>query len=265
MYQESQPGIMKERNPYIYGRNAVLEAISSGRDIEKIFLLFGTQGESINNIIHKAYQSKIPLVKYDKNKFAVLEKNNCPTNSNTQGVIALVSQVETFSLSDLLKISFKDERYPVLVALDGITDPHNLGAIARTAECAGCKGLILPVRDSAPITPVSIKVSSGALEHLPVAKVGNLALALERCKEAGYWIIGTDVNAGEQYFKNHYDRPVVLIIGSEGKGLHHSIAKHCDIKVRIPMAGKINSLNASVSAGVVLFEIVRQKTTTISI
>jgi 23S rRNA (guanosine2251-2'-O)-methyltransferase len=251
---------MNEKESYIYGRNAVLEALASGKPVEKIFISFGTQGESINKIFASAKRDKIPCSNLDKRKFAALEKEVCPKEAKSQGVIALMRSFETYDLLDLIMDSLEQAKNPVIVILDGITDPHNFGAIARSAVCSGAYGIVVPERNSAPISPVAVKASAGALEHIPVSRVTNLIQALETLKEQGFWIIGTDMQADRLYTdSNIYNRPVALIIGSEGEGMRHSTRKHCDMLISIPMSGKVSSLNASVSAGVILFEIKRQR------
>jgi len=252
--------MQKQQNKhYIFGRNSIIEALNSGTVLEKIFLSSGVQGPAINKIQSLAKKSGTPLVKHDKKKFSRLEKDVVDDKSNSQGVIALKQMVKTLDLEELIEKAFEADENPVLVALDEITDPHNLGAIARSVECSGCQGLILPSRNTAPLSPAAINTSAGALEHLPVAKIGNLAQTIDYLKEKGFWILGTEMNAENFYTDKLYDRPIVLVIGSEGKGMRNIISKNCDIKVKIPMKGKIDSLNASVSAGIILFEILRQK------
>ncbi len=246
-------------NPYIYGRNAVIEALRSGRGIEKIFVVFGTKGNAIDNIYSLAKKNKIPIVNYDKRKFSLLERKICPDRSSSQGVIALLQQIQAHSVDDIVEIAFSKDEKPIVVILDEIHDPHNLGAIARTAECAGVAGLIVTERNSAPLSPASIKASAGALEHIPLAKTGSLSATLKDLKNYGFWIIGTDSEATKEYTEQSYDIPVALVIGSEGSGMRPSTKKHCDHLVKIPMMGKINSLNAGVSAGIILFEIVDKK------
>lgn len=245
---------------YIYGRNAIIEALHADSGLEKIFISFGTEGRIIDKIYSLASKKKIQCVKYDKRKFRELEKKVCLQDSPSQGVIALKSLVETISLPEIINIARSNSESPVLVVLDSITDPHNLGAIARSAECAGASGLILPERDSAPLSPAAFKVSAGTLEYLPVAKVTNLINAVEVLKENGFWIAGADAADGTVLYNTDLNLPLVLVIGSEGKGLRPSIKKQCDILLNIPMKGRIDSLNASVSAGIILFEILRQKT-----
>lgn len=256
-----------DNNNYIYGKNAVAEALEAGKPIEKILVCFGNQAVGGMSRIYKlAKDAGVACVSYDKRKFMALEKELCGKGSEgndtnalkTQGVIAMVRTFDILEVDAVISI-LGEEVNPVIVVLDEIADPHNLGAIARSAECAGAGGLIITERNSAPLSPAAVKASAGALEHIPVAKVGNLATTLEKLKAAGYWIVGTDGAGDRDYTDDIYDRPIALVIGSEGKGMRPLIEKHCDYLVRIPMRGKINSLNASVSAGVVLFEMLRQK------
>ena len=247
-------------NSYIFGRNSVIEAIRSESEIEKIFICFGTEGDNIARIYTMAKKAGIPAVSYDKRKFAQLEREICPSDTRSQGVIALLRSFKIYSLRELIEIAYESTKEPLLVVLDEISDPHNLGAIARSAECAKVSGIILTERNSAPISPTAIKVSAGALEHIPIAKVSSLAQALAVLKDQGFWTTGTDMQASQLYTANIWDRPMALIIGSEGKGIRPSVAKQCDMLIRIPMYGRIDSLNASVSTGIILFEALRQKT-----
>ena len=249
--------MLEDNNIYIYGRNAIIEAINSGQDIQKIFICFGTDNK---NIVINAKKHKINCTTLDKGKFKELEKkiNTKAGNIKTQGVIALRQLIKTVDLIEFLeKIDLSTN--PVIAILDEINDPHNLGAIARSAECAGIKAIILTNRNSAPITPTAVKTSAGALNYLPVIQISNLLLAIEKLKENGFWIVGTKMEAIENYTDNIYDKPTAIIIGNEGKGISNAICKHCDHIIKIPMVGKINSLNASVTAGIIFFEILRQK------
>lgn len=243
---------------YIFGRNPVLESLRSGT-AEKVILSFGVQGNVINAIYAEAKKNGIKCVKHDKRKFAELESRELPQNANSQGVIALRKLVETVSVEKLIENSFKQTELPVLVILDSINDPHNLGAVARSVECSGANGIIIPERDSAPLNASAIKSSAGALELIDVAKVGNLNQAIELLKEKGFWIYGTEMKTSKMYSDNIYDRPVALVIGNEGKGMRPAVKKHCDDLIKIPMSGRLDSLNASVSAGIILFEIQRQR------
>lgn len=250
---------MDNNTNYIYGRNAVIEALNANAELEKVFLLYGVQPAFADKIRYLCNKSGVPCVVFDKKKFEQLEKQACPEMNKSQGVIASKSLVNTIEVEELIAIALSKEKNPVIVALDEINDPHNLGAIARSVECSGAVGIIQPERNSAPISAVAMKTSAGALEYIPVAKTTNFNRALEQCKEAGFWVIGTEMNAENVYTDDIYDMPVVIVIGNEGKGMRPSTAKHCDRTIKIPMSGKINSLNASVSAGIILFEIARQK------
>ncbi|MFP4529004.1 MAG: 23S rRNA (guanosine(2251)-2'-O)-methyltransferase RlmB [Candidatus Kapaibacterium sp.] len=249
---------MNESN-YIYGRNAVLEAINSGQNIEKIFISFTAKGAAVTAIYTAAKKNSIPLVRYDRKKFDRLERDALPREANSQGVIALAGQIEYTPIDDMIRKAYERSEHPVIVVLDGINDPHNLGAIARSAECSGAAGMVLPERNSAPVSPAAVKASAGALEHLPVAREGNLGVALDRLKEAGFWIVGSDISGDKYYYEMDYKMPVALITGSEGRGMRPSIANRCDFLIKIPMRGEIESLNASVATGVILFEILRSR------
>ncbi len=250
---------MKEDTFYIYGRNAVIEAISADIQIEKIYILYNLAGDIVQRISRIANKKKIPIVKFDKQKFAELEKKISLQGAKSQGVIALRSVISYLDIDELIEISFSKEKNPTLVLLNEINDVHNLGAIARSAECSGANGIIIPERNSSPITPVAIKSSAGALSHIKVAKVGSVINTIVKLKEAGFWIVATDMDGNINYYDEKFDKPIVIIIGNEGKGISQAILKHCDMIVRIPMKGKIESLNASVSAGIILFEVLRQK------
>lgn len=250
---------MIDEPSYIYGRNAVIEALSAGKPVDKVFLAFGVQGDTINRIYSLTKKNRVQLVVHDKKKFSYLEDQVCPDSFKSQGVIALMRGFETFAIEDLVVAAYNESSKPILVILDEISDPQNLGAIARSAECSGASGIILPERNSAPITPVAVKASAGALEHLPVCKVSSFPQTFQYLKDNGFWVIGTDAEGDRFYTENVYDSPVAIVIGSEGKGLRPSTQSHCDVLVKIPLVGKVNSLNASVTAGIILFEILRQR------
>ncbi len=248
-----------ESSFYIYGRNAILEALKSDEGIEKIYYSFGLQGRQIDQIIFMARKSKVPVTQYDKNKFHTLAMNVFGHDENTQGVIAQKSLVSYSDIDELVEHALGIEENPVILMLDEINDPQNLGAIARTAECSGVAGIILPERNSSPVTPVAVKISAGALNHLKICKTVNMIQAVKKLKDSGFWITGTSLDAKQSYTAKIYDRPTVIVIGNEGKGMKPSLQKHCDNLVKIPILGKIESLNASVSAAIILYEIVRQK------
>lgn len=249
---------MKETESYLYGKNPVFEALKKPGKVEKVYIQYNTKKELLEHILFLARNAGCQVTRLDKKKFHQLEQKVCPQNVNSQGVIALLPMVKHLSLNDLINDIDISEN-PILIALDGISDPQNLGAIARSAECAGVKAMIMPERETSPVTAVAYKASAGAFEYLKTAKVNNLNNALEALKDAGYWIIGTDMKGETPYYADVYDRPVVIVIGSEGKGIRPSTINHCDYVVSISMAGQTESLNASVSAGIVLFEALRQK------
>ncbi|MFY8160608.1 MAG: 23S rRNA (guanosine(2251)-2'-O)-methyltransferase RlmB [Candidatus Kapaibacteriota bacterium] len=249
---------IEDSNAYIYGKNAVTEALSEKDKLSKIFIQFGTEGPAIDKIMSLTYKFKIPTVKFDRRKFADLEAK-IGARGNSQGVIALINQIENIEFEDLLENALKEQTNPLIIALDEISDPHNLGAIARSAECSGASGILLPTTNSVQVTPTAIKISAGALLHLKVSKVKSLQTTLEFAKELGYQIVGTEMEAEKNYYDADFAKPTILVIGSEGKGIRPSIQKICDQSLKIPMAGKINSLNASVSAGIILFEALKQR------
>ncbi len=246
---------MEKKLAYIYGKNAVAEAIENDT-VAKIFIVHGNQ--SASSIFNKAKKEKIPCVTYDKRKFNEFERTVLPIGIKSQGIIALRNLSRTYALEELIGMS-KKVKNPVIVILDEIADPQNLGAIARSAECSGAVGIVMPERNSSPITPVAVKASAGALEYMPVAKVSNLGQAIIKLKDSGFWIVGTDMKGSKKHTDKIYDSPIGVVIGSEGKGIRPAILKQCDHLVKIPMLGKITSLNASVSAGIILYEILRQK------
>lgn len=249
---------MQNFHTYIYGRNPVLESLQNPNNIEKIFIEYGSKGEAINAIISKAKKYKVPCTTLDKRKFAKLLIDNSDEKKAHQGVVAFLKLYKNLNFEEFLKITTSNE-LPLLVILDSINDPHNLGAIARTAECAGANGLIITELKSSPITSTAIKASSGALEHIPITKINNMINCLEKLKSEGFWIYGTSDKGSTLYTEKIYDRPIALIIGNEGKGISLATLKHCDYIVKIPIKGKTNSLNASVAAGVILYEILRQR------
>ncbi|MCB0701608.1 MAG: 23S rRNA (guanosine(2251)-2'-O)-methyltransferase RlmB [Candidatus Kapaibacterium sp.] len=246
------------KDNYIYGKNAVLQGIEANK-VEKIFIAFGAQGASINRIFKEANKNGISVTKYDRKRFRDLEKNVCPGDNLSQNVIAVTKQVDTLTIVDILEKSYEKTDNPLIVALDEITDPQNLGAIARSAECAGATALLITERNSAPINSFAVKASAGALTKIPIAKVTNLATELSNLKEHGFWIVGTEVDTDTVYTEEIYNSPIVLVIGSEGNGMRPRVKKVCDHLIKIPMLGTTQSLNASVSAGIVLFEILRQR------
>lgn len=237
----------------IYGRKPVLEAINSGVELEAVYVAFGQHGDIINNIFSAAKKHKIKISQLSLSKFEQLAEGK-----STQGVIALKSSQKYFSLDEII-LSAKKSVFPLLLLLDSIQDPHNLGAILRTAECAGVDGVIITTNNSASITDLVEKISAGAVSHLKICKVNNMIHVIEQLKKEGFWIVGTHLNGEKNYSVLDYKMPTALIMGNEEKGIRKLVADNCDFLVKIPMKGKINSLNVSVSTGVILFEILRQR------
>ena len=238
----------------IEGRNPVLELLESGKDINKIFISRGEKQGSINKIIAKAKENKVIIVEVDRNKI-----NEMSQTGNHQGVIAIVPPFEYCEVEDILKEARERNEDPFIVILDGIEDPHNLGAIIRIAETAGAHGIIIPKRRAASVNSTVNKVSAGAVEHMKIARVNNINDTIKYLKDNGIWIIGTDMEATKYYYEVDFNLPVGIVIGSEGFGMSRLVKENCDLLVKIPMKGKITSLNASVSAGIAMYEIVRQR------
>lgn len=230
------------------GVHPVLEALRAGRAIERIVVARGASSARLQEIIERSRSAGIP-VRFEARE--VLDRMTA--DAHHQGVVAVAAARRYASLEDLLGGA------PPLVVLDGVEDPHNLGAIIRTAHAAGAGGVIVPERRSAGLSPTVAKAAAGALEYLPVARVVNLNRALEKLKESGYWIYGLDERGEHAYDRLDYSERAVFVLGGEGRGLHEQVRKRCDFLVRIPTAGALGSLNVSVAAGIVLFEWRRQR------
>lgn len=244
----------KEFHDQVEGRNAVIELLESGRDINKIFISNGEKHGSINKIINMAKQRKVLITEVNKSKLKEMAKTE-----NYQGVIAIVPPFEYCDVDDIIEEAKKRNEPPFIVILDGIEDPHNLGSIIRTAETAGVHGIIIPKRRAAYVNSTVAKVSAGAIEYMKVARVNNLNETIKSLKENGIWICGTDISTNTYYDKQDFTGPIAIIIGSEGFGISRLVKENCDFLVKIPMKGKITSLNAAVSAGIVIYEAVKQK------
>lgn len=244
---------------YIYGRKPIIAALRSGAAISKIYITFGAKGDEIDLIYTLAKRAKINVTQYDNNKFKNLLRNNNLEKENHQGIIALKEIGQSLPLFQLLDEALMQEENPLLVMLDEIQDPHNLGSIARTAEAAGARGLIITETESSPITPTVFKVSAGAIEYLPYSVVKNVIQTLSTIKEKGFWLVATDSVAQDSYNEIKVSQPIVLIIGNEGKGIRPIIKKNADQLVKIPLFGKTESLNAAVASGIIIFEIVKHK------
>ena len=244
----------EEYNDKIEGRNAVIELLNSGRDINKIFIQNGEKHGSINKIISMAKEKRIVINKVDKMKM-----DNISETKRHQGVIAIVAPYNYSTIDEILEYAHDKKEEPFLLILDGIEDVHNLGSIIRTAETAGVHGIIIPKRRAASVNATVAKTSAGAVEYMKIARVSNLNETIKQLKENGLWIIGTEMNAKIKYYDQDYKFPIAIVIGNEGEGISSLVKKNCDILINIPMKGKINSLNASVSTGIILYETLKQR------
>jgi 23S rRNA (guanosine2251-2'-O)-methyltransferase len=229
------------------GVHPVREALRARRPLNKVLIAKGSAGPRIQEIIDLCRDLSVPLRFEPRDMLDRISKG-----APHQGVVAFGAARGFVELSDVA------EDAQLLVLLDGVEDPHNLGAIIRTAHAAGANAVIVPERRAAPLTETVERTAAGAIEYLPVARVTNVTQTLARLKQRGYWIYGLDERGSELYDKIEYARPTVLVLGGEGKGIHQAVQKHCDVLVKIPMAGEVSSLNVSVAAGVVLFELRRR-------
>lgn len=246
---------MSEENiDQVEGRNAVRELLNSGRDINKIFIQKGERHGSILEIIAKAKERKLLIQEVDKNKLDQMAQSD-----NHQGVIAIVPPYDYCDVDDILDYAKSKNENPFILILDGIEDPHNMGSIIRTAECCGVHGIIIPKRRSCSVNSTVNKTSAGAVEYMKIARVTNLNDTIKYLKENDVWIYGTDMNGSKYYTDEKYNSGVGIVIGSEGYGISDLVKKNCDFLIKIPMKGKINSLNASVSAGIVMYEVMNQR------
>ena len=238
----------------IEGRNAVTEAIRSGRTINKVFLADGDTDRALGRLAAMAKDAGAVVVRIDRRKLNEMS----PTGAH-QGIIASVAAHEYATIDDLLAAAESRGEAPLLVVCDELSDPHNLGAILRTAECAGAHGVIIPKRRSVGLTAVVGKASAGAIEYMPVARVSNIAATLRELKQRGVWIFGTAAEGATALYEADLTLPAAIVIGNEGVGMSRIVAEQCDFKVSIPMKGRISSLNASAAAAVLLYEAVRQR------
>ena len=247
---------MKEKTyeDQVEGRNAVLELLESGKDINKIFITKGERHGSINKIISIAKENKVILVEKEKRQMEEMAQMQ-----NYQGVIALVPPYEYCEIEDILQEAKQREEDPFVLILDGIEDPHNLGSIIRTAETAGVHGVIIPKRRAATVNSTVNKVSAGAVQHMKIARVTNISDTIEQLKKEGLWICGTDINTSTYYYDQDLTGAIGIVIGNEGNGMGQKVKKNCDFLVKIPMKGKVDSLNASVSTGIIIYEAMKQR------
>ena len=241
-------------NDIIAGRKPVMEALRAGTRIEKVVFLLGVQGKVIDDIKAMAERNRVQVVQVNKQQFRELA-----TDATTQGVVAVVPTKEYVGLEHILNIvRGRDEKGFILI-LDEIEDPHNLGALVRTAECAGGHGVIIPKHHAASVTSTVVKTSAGATEHMAMAEVTNIVNTIEDLKEEGYWIVGLDIHGEKLYTALDYKMPIAIVVGNEGKGIRRLVKEHCDQLVKIPLYGKLESLNASVAGALVMYEVARQR------
>lgn len=249
---ESEPKTIRE--DLIEGRNAVIEALKSDRTVEYILIAKGDMVGSISVVLALAKEKGIVTKEVDRRKLDEMSQT-----SSHQGVIAVVTPYKYFEINDIFKYAEEKGEKPFIIILDEIEDPHNFGSIIRTAEVCGAHGIIIPKRKNVGATPTVYKTSAGAIEHVKIAKVTNINVAIEEIKKRGVWVYGADMDGEDYIFNTDLTGSVALVIGSEGRGIAKLTKEKCDVLVKIPMVGKITSLNASVSAGIIMYEIMKQK------
>jgi len=254
MDEQRKNNMTAEADGVIEGRNAVIEALRAGESIDKIFILKGETDKTLGHIASKARAAGIVVVDADKRKL-----DNMSRTHSHQGVIALASVREYVTVESILEAAAAKGENPLIVVCDEITDHHNLGAIIRTAECAGAHGIVIPKRRSAGLTAVVAKTSAGAVAHMPVARVANIPSLLKDLKKKGVWVFGTAANGTTNLYEADLKGAAAIVIGSEGDGMTRLAEENCDFLVSIPMRGKLNSLNASAAAAILMYETVRQR------
>ncbi len=243
----------KSETDVIIGRNAVMEALRSGRPLDTVYVARGAHGGSLGALCQKAKAAGLPVKEVDPRKLDAM----C-AGANHQGVAALAAVKAFASLDDVFALAEERKEAPFVIVADGLEDPHNLGAVLRVAECAGAHGVVIPKRRSVGLSYAVGKASAGAVEYVPVVRVGNLPAALEALKARGVWLYAADMD-GEPWCTVDYIGPCALVIGSEGFGVSRLVKEKCDFTVSLPMKGRVNSLNASVACGVLCYEIARQR------
>ena len=239
----------------VAGRNAVMEALKGSRSVNKLMIANGSTEGSIKEIIAVAKAKGVNIQYWERSKLDSIARG-----IRHQGVLAQVAPVQYAELEDILAVASEKNEPPFIVLLDELEDPHNLGAILRTADAAGVHGVLIPKHRSCPLSATVAKTSAGAVEHVPVARVGNLVQTIKKLKKEGLWVAAADMD-GEDYYETDLTGPLLLIIGSEGQGVGRLVKEQCDFVVRIPMVGKINSLNASVAGSILMYEAMKQRRT----
>ena len=239
----------------IEGRNAVIEAMRAGRQIDKIYIARGLKDKTIGYIASNARAAGIAVTECDRRKLDAMST----ADGAHQGVIAVAAAREYCDVEDILALAEERGEDPFIVVCDGLEDPRNLGAVIRCAECAGAHGIVIPRHHSVGVTAAVDKASAGAAEHMLISKVANITAVLQTLKKNGLWVYGAEADGNAHLWKTDMKGPICLVIGSEGKGISRLVRENCDVIVDIPLAGKVNSLNASAAAAILLYEIVRQR------
>ena len=253
-YSRREPRERVEATDLIEGRNAISEALKSGRTLDKVFVADGDTDRALSRLAALAREAGAAVVQVDRRRLDQMSQTHAH-----QGVIAQAAAHSYATVEEILQRAADRGEAPLLILCDELSDPHNLGAILRTAECAGAHGVIIPKRRSVGLTAVVAKTSAGAVEHMPVARVSNLVSAIEDLKRQGIWVFGTDAAGTTDLYHADFQGPTAIVIGSEGFGMSRLVAERCDLLLSIPMKGQINSLNASSAAAVLLYEAVRQR------
>ena len=254
-YRRREPqAVPEEAEGQLEGRNALTEALRSGRTIDKVFIASGETDKGLQRLAAQAKEAGAVIVPVDRRKLDAMSVTRAH-----QGVIALAAAKEYVSIDDILQEAADRGETPLIVICDELTDPHNLGAILRSAECAGAHGIIIPKRRSVGLTAVVAKASAGAMEYMKVARVTNINAAMDELKQKGVWIFGTAAEGSIPMYKADLTGPTAIVIGSEGDGMSRLVRQNCDVTVHIPMKGRISSLNASAAASILLYEAVRQR------
>ena len=254
MEKEKEVGREAIENELIEGRNAVIEALRAGRPIDKIFIAKGDVDKTLGHIASKAREQGVVVVEADRRKLDFMSRTKAH-----QGVVALVAVRDYCEIADILAIANERNESPFVIVCDEISDPHNLGAIIRTAECVGAHGVVIPKRRSAGLTAIVGKASAGAAEYMAIARVANIPAALKELKAAGLWVYGTAADGACELWNTDLKGPIALVIGSEGDGMGRLVRESCDFVLSLPLKGRLNSLNASAAAAVTMYEVLRQR------
>ncbi|MBQ6928447.1 MAG: 23S rRNA (guanosine(2251)-2'-O)-methyltransferase RlmB [Oscillospiraceae bacterium] len=254
MDREKDTGREAVENDIIEGRNAVIEALRAGRAIDKIFIAKGDVDKTLGHIASRAREQGVVVVEADRRKLDFMSRTKAH-----QGVVALTAVRDYCEVADILAVAKERGEAPFVIVCDEISDPHNLGAIIRTAECVGAHGVVIPKRRSAGLTAIVGKASAGAAEYMAITRVANIPSALKELKEAGLWVYGTAADGASPLWSTDLTGPIALVIGSEGDGMGRLVRESCDFVLSLPMKGRLNSLNASAAAAVTMYEILRQR------